>query len=201
MPVRKKSKNGRSIKKPRRPVKKRSVKRKPIRRKPIRRKSKKKSTKKNHKRSRKRTQKIVANNLFYGGKKYISQKEPYDCVVACISMFTDKPYNYIRNKYFKDQDFSYNTDSQGVGLTKEISVLKIEGFDVKDISPELPPRNSIVTVPSLNYKNSLHAIFWDGATIFDPNTAHSRKPYNNTKIYTHEMFINEPYKQPIVSTY
>lgn len=204
MPVRKKSRNPHKPKRSRKSIKRRpkrsrkkSVKGRPVKRKPVKRKTKlcsKVSTKK------KRITRKPRGKVF-GGQKYISQKEPYDCVVACLSMFVDKPYSQIKNKYFKNQDFSHNTSSPGVGYDKEVEVLKLEGYTAKDISPELPPRNAIVTVPSLNYENSLHAVFWDGLTIFDPNTAHSNNSHGTTKIYTHMMFLNEPEKHPIVSTF
>lgn len=148
-----------------------------------------------HKISRKKVKRKRRSNVL-GGADCISQKQPYDCVVACLAMFIDKNYNYVKNKYFSDHDFS--CEGQGITKYNEIKVLEKEGYIVRDISPILPVRKAIVTVPSLNYKGKYHAVFWDGITICDPN-ANNKKKNSKIKIYSHTQFLNEPYKQPIIS--
>ena len=177
--IKKKLRKGQNVKK------KRSVKKK-------RQKPRKKSIKKNKQKTRRKKSNVL------GGKNCIAQKHAYDCVIACLAMYLNKSHKYIKDKYFMNRDFT----NKGYGITKseELNVLKLEGCNCKDISPELPNRKAIVTVPSLNYPNSYHAVFWDGITICDPNIANSKKKNSKTKIYSHEDFINEPYKQPIISS-
>ena len=110
-------------------------------------------------------------------------------------MFLNKPYKHVRNTYFNDHNFGYN--GEGVTMTTEQDILKKEGCNTKNIAPILPDRRAIVTVPSLNYDNMYHAVFWDGITVCDPNETNKRKN-KRIKIYSHETFLNEPYKDPII---
>jgi len=130
-----------------------------------------------------------------GGRVCVSQKHSYDCVIACLSMFIEKPYKYIKDTYFPNRNF--NSDGFGVWKYETLYVLNNEGYKVRDIHPHLPDRKAIVTVPSLNFKGSYHAIFWDGITICDPNQSRNKKN-KNIKIYTHEKFYNEPKKRKVI---
>lgn len=115
--------------------------------------------------------------------RLVSQKHKSDCVVACLSMMTKIPHSVLIKKYFADHDFS----NQGLKWGTENKILQLEGIKpVFSSSKKLPNKKSILTVISLNYPNTYHAIVWDPNTnkkVFDPNNNHHKKN-KKIKIYT-----------------
>lgn len=117
------------------------------------------------------------------GTRLISQKYKYDCVVACLSMITKIPHKKIIERYFKDHDFT----QKGLRWGTENIVLLKENMMPQNLSNDkLPEVKAILTVDSLNYPGTYHAIVWDPNTkrkVFDPNTNNKTKN-KSIKIYS-----------------
>lgn len=134
--------------------------------------------------------KLKRKNTYIGGldRKAIPQIRNYDCVIACLAMLLRKEYNYIKNKYFIHRNFDKH---KGVTLKEELHAIQQEGYTPKVFmrTNTLPKNASIISVKSLNYPNSLHAVFWDGSEMFDPNIYKNRISNGKIKIYNQKLFL------------
>jgi hypothetical protein len=139
--------------------------------------SKKNRSKKNrsHKRNIKRSRN--KKNIKRGGNNLVEQRDHFDCALATLAMLTGTQYDILKEKYFKNHDFS----KYGVKRGTEVSVLKKEGYKTCFFD-KLSKKKAIITVPSLNYDNSNHDLFWDGSKILDPNIGNKKKD-QNVKLY------------------
>jgi len=152
---------------------------------------KKKKTKKGktRRKTRKKTSSAVTQAKRSGTNgrekktRLLSQKYKSDCVVACLSMMTKIPHATLINKYFKDHDFT----KKGLKWSTENKIMKLEGITPVNMSTKkLPNSKAILTVLSLNYPKTYHAIMWDPNTsrkVFDPNINHHNKD-KKIKVYT-----------------
>ena len=130
--------------------------------------------------------------------KKISQRKNFDCYVACLAMFINKDYDYIKNTYFKEIDFNI---SKGLRTSDAENVLQREHrkytivnktFNLNDfehIKNNIENIPMIITVKSLNYKNGLHVVFWYNE-LFDPNTE-KRNKNKKVKIYNKNLLKKE----------
>ena len=136
--------------------------------------------------------------------KRISQRKNFDCYVACLSMFLNKDYEYIKNTYFNDKDFNKIT---GLTTLDAEKVLRKENknyqtitrkFNLDDFKKIKNKKNKpmIITVRSLNYRNGLHVVFWCNG-LFDPNTEKNKKN-KNVRIYDEDL-LKEEFKSEKVS--
>ena len=169
---------------------------KKITRKYSKKKTRKYSKKKTRKYSKKKIKRVSKKKTrrhkkkMIGGNHLQPQLQNYDCVVATISSFTDLPYNQILQENFKDHDFEIEgvkTNDIIIIVKKYIKNVKMIDYPYKnsDVLPE--NKHAIVGVPSLNYENALHAIYWTGKEIYDPNIGNKNK-----KLYTTEKIMNNP---------
>lgn len=96
----------------------------------------------------------------------VRQKKDYDCIVACIAMFTNEEYDIV---YSMLKKFGWKEDAKlGVNDNLIYEVLKDFGYQPVR-SFHVHPVPSIVIVPSLNKRAGLHAVFFDGnSTVLDP---------------------------------
>lgn len=146
----------------------------------------------------------------------IRQKEPSDCGIAAIAMFTKLSYDEVRScaintSYFKKKhgtyscsgilrklgfeqenysgDNSYITKS---GKFKSIPHIHhyISGSALRQL---LWGRRCLISVESLNNENGLHLIYYDGENILDPQNGRKGKKYFDykdwNKINPKEIYI------------
>lgn len=105
--------------------------------------------------------KAIRNNY-----RKVVQKSNYDCIVACLAMFTGEDYEIIynilqRNGWKRDAKLGVN-DNLIYKLLKEFGHQPVRSFHIH-------PVPSIVIVPSLNVRAGLHAVFFDGEDrVLDP---------------------------------
>lgn len=104
--------------------------------------------------------------------KLVTQRFKSDCVLASLSMATKLPYEYLKNRFFRDHDFN----KDGVTSKKETCIMKDLGYKVQRTKTYKEGYKSILTVKSLNQPYN-HAVYFDGYNIYDPNRGKEGKRY------------------------
>lgn len=96
----------------------------------------------------------------------VSQTKDYDCIVACLAMFTGEEYEII---YSMLQMAGWKEDAK-LGVNDNLIYKILKDFGYQPVrSFQVHPIPSIVIVPSLNKRAGLHAVFFDGdSTVYDP---------------------------------
>jgi hypothetical protein len=123
-------------------------------------------------------------------------------------MFLDKPYSVISKDVLSYHKLSNGGKFRGIDCEIEIAVIWKYGVDVSvhesdiyaftedgkwkfedrnkiDFKRILKGKRAVMSVPSLNFTNKGHAIFWDGSKLLDPS---------NLKRYTAEMAFDKAYR-------
>ena len=113
--------------------------------------------------------------------RYVKQKDPYGCAIACLAMVTGYPYEYVRDYYsgkdFKKEGLSFHTDVEFLtdnGFSVNWKYKTYQSKGINGTRKEWPPRlwADIHIVSVITHNNRPHAIVMkkDG-TIFDPNNS------------------------------
>lgn len=109
----------------------------------------------------------------------IKQKNKNDCFLACLAMASGKTYE----ECFTTEITEAIENAKGVrpdtvdkmfelaGFIKNVDYTTIYTFnkDIYLIRDFLIRRKAILQVPSLNFENTEHGVYWDGNKILDPS--------------------------------
>lgn len=99
----------------------------------------------------------------------IQQRTDQDCVIACLAMYTGADYG----------DVLANVNRHGKGgvcLHDAVAYLRKTGFELARRTVWFfESHKAIMDVPSLNAIGGMHAIYWDGKEIFDPQQGRAGK--------------------------
>lgn len=139
-----------------------------------------------------------------------------DCAVCCLAMLTGIPYDkvvkLIGNTYHPDKGMmDDDTALERLGLRKKHIPVKglkgafhIEYVDYKplygkpyELSAEywvdqIWGRRALLSVPSLNYKNGSHMVYWHYDRLFDPSTKKTYKEFKELKPTEIVLFMEKP---------
>ena len=115
----------------------------------------------------------------------IKQKTNYDCALACLAMASGKKYDDIFDTEFckriekattcTGDDLEEAYSRAGFYRDKNRKNIYVLGSPISLVKQLIWGRKAMLQVPSLNYENSEHFIFWDGINLFDPST---KQTYN-----------------------
>lgn len=112
--------------------------------------------------------------------RFIQQRMPADCAVACLAMLLGKSYEDIASHCN-----GHELVRHGLGWHREqhIAGLFNAKLEVVDISLVNWKRAAILTVPSLNDgRGQTHAVYWDGKRVWDPQKGRPGKAaYTNQR--------------------
>ena len=102
----------------------------------------------------------------FKNEKLINQRSDFDCVLACLSMFFGEKYDSILESFFKDYKFD-------IGIAGDDEKKVFKHFGARHIyfpTWYMPPKGvkAIIAAPSLNLPGKIHAIYYDGTGILDP---------------------------------
>lgn len=100
--------------------------------------------------------------------RHVKQKADWDCSIACMAMWTGRPYSTI---LYHTQDILCGTPSRGLTTWEIKRVMKSFGVETKVLRGPWAGVTGILDVPSLNSNrvNDRHAVYWSGWNIYDPN--------------------------------
>jgi len=108
----------------------------------------------------------------------VKQKYLGDCVIACLAMLLNKPYMWVAGRVptGAEHDGVYNDVTKAIAAEAG-HILKEKGRLDFDFT-----RPAIIVCDSLNQLDEIHAVYWDGAQVFDPSR---RKTYTSfpSKVY------------------
>jgi hypothetical protein len=114
-------------------------------------------------------------------RKLINQRTNFDCVVAASAMYTGLTYDECAEIYYEDMGRSKNNGMQGSEILR---FLKLAGFRaVGAVGSAKRPMETIrgvpaiCSVPSLNFADGTHAIYWDGYKFMDPQAFREGKKW------------------------
>ena len=107
----------------------------------------------------------------------ITQRNGNDCMLACIAMALHTTYDAVwseerARKVVADGGVSdYDEWLQAAGLRtgRDYHWLYTAGERQQVIKAMLWGRRAILSVDSLNNKDGYHAVYWDGAQLWDPS--------------------------------
>lgn len=124
-------------------------------------------------------------------KKIITQGR-WECGPASLAMLLDESLRDVKKAMVA---CGWNNDDRGCSDKQLIDSAKLLGHE---IHRTLEPNNNpcLITVRSLNYKKSNHAVFWNGSEILDPNWG-----YNGRFWYGTEWGPKTIHRIPRVITY
>lgn len=142
----------------------------------------------------------------------IKQKNLTDCAICSISMFTGVPYEQVKKHAYSFHRQKYKTKFTGMTDLVEFALLwrydeKFEVFEDRWESDYVDgsgknslvivrkyiPTNKVInmkkpallSVPSKNFKNKGHCIYWDGKKLYDPS---------NMKRYTKKEAFDKAFR-------
>lgn len=109
----------------------------------------------------------------------IKQRTNHDCMCACLAMLFNMTYEESA-EYFPKKAL----DWYGYHWEWLYPLLRHDGKDVithtkgkRSVYDPDFSKPAIITVPSLNIKDGLHVIYWDGEKIKDPSTRKTYKTF------------------------
>ena len=112
--------------------------------------------------------------------RFVQQRMPADCVVACLAMFLGQTYEDIARHCAGAELVMY-----GLPWSRERHICELFKVDVECVDRTLVNwrRAAILTVPSLNDgKGQTHAVYWDGRRVWDPQKGRPGKAaYTNQR--------------------
>lgn len=105
----------------------------------------------------------------------VKQRSLYDCLLACICMATDQDYDSIWPISFQEE-ITLHKGAFGDSIVEAFSFAGLKYTSVYTgrlnknvIQTFLWKRRAILQVPSLNYEDAMHMVYWDGESIKDPS--------------------------------
>lgn len=148
------------------------------------------------------------------------QRYEWDCFLACITELVDGNYSELWGKnpdpvpgfdnrcfidrMMKDRGiFGHNVDAAfghaGLRKDRDYWCASIVG-DMQTATATrnlLRGRRAILQVPSLNYENGMHIVYWDGKELHDPSTKQTYKFLDHSLQIHYAWVFNElPEDQP-----
>lgn len=120
----------------------------------------------------------------------VKQKSNYDCALACLAMVSGKNYDEIFDSEFCEriEKATTCTDNDLVEAYRLAGFEKGKNMRSIYIGPTVNAvivrqliwgRRALIQVPSLNYNNCEHFIYWNGYEIFDPSNKQTYKYLQN----------------------
>ena len=91
----------------------------------------------------------------------VIQRSDHDCVVACLAMWTGIDYDRIAAEVPRV--------GGGVCLWDAVKYLRANGYTARRSVWWFHSHKAILDLPSLNHVGGMHAVYWDGDELFDPN--------------------------------
>lgn len=126
----------------------------------------------------------------------IQQRTAHDCAICCMAMVTGRPYEDVLGAVGD----AFDPDK---GMRYEQEALKRLGFDYRfergepvgdisclhrgfEISPEFFrrlawARRALMSVPSFNFADTWHMVYWDGSKVFDPSPLKTYRDFRELK--------------------
>lgn len=109
----------------------------------------------------------------------VKQRGDFDCVLATLAMAAGKPYEELFDEEFCQRIEDATTcDGDNLkeayrraGFTRDVDfqVIYIGNKGIRILRRLLWKRRALLQVPSLNYPDSEHFIYWDGDRLYDPS--------------------------------
>jgi len=116
----------------------------------------------------------------------IKQDSDYDCMLACLANYVGQPIAKVFDKELIDSindaktctDDNIDKSFNAVGLKRGSEngdgffSMYVSATDARSrvIKSLLRDRKAIIQVPSLNYEDGSHMVYWDGKELIDPST-------------------------------
>lgn len=103
------------------------------------------------------------------------QRGKYDCLLACLSMATDREYESLWPVSFCEEiETAKGTYNDNIAIAFSFANLPYKSIYTgmlpkNGIYAFLWKRRAILQVPSLNYEDAQHMVYWDGENIKDPS--------------------------------
>lgn len=121
----------------------------------------------------------------------VYQEHKYGCGIACLAMFANLNYSEVKNKFFA----SRNLDKYGISNIDIITTLSSLGFTTVE-RRKIPKTKAILTVESINKKNSWHSVYWNGKELFDPQITGNIYTYEKL-FHQKELFLSAIYSKSV----
>jgi len=114
-------------------------------------------------------------------KSICKQRSTYDCMLACIAMAVQKPYEELWPEEFKKKiEDAHGThgavcrealEIAGLIIDKDYWIVRLpmEWAAHGSLRQLLNGRRALLQVPSLNNFGEQHIVFWSGETLHDPS--------------------------------
>lgn len=113
----------------------------------------------------------------------VNQRHDWDCVIACIAMWANIPYEEVLEVAAK-LNISFTGEKDGVSTVHEYMILKKLGKDTMNIQNAYGGLSGILSFPSLNNPGGAHAVFYHDQKIYDPQTGREGKLWYPEQIVT-----------------
>lgn len=108
------------------------------------------------------------------------QRRDYDCVLACLSMATELPYDTLWTGNFRQEVEDAKGTGKGdlheralkyAGMVPKVNYISVYTQHAPQdlVKKMLWGRRALIQVPSLNYEGASHYVYWDGADLHDPS--------------------------------
>jgi hypothetical protein len=111
--------------------------------------------------------------------KFVQQRNDHDCVIACLAMWTGHDYDDVASRLVRVND--------GVCLWEAVKYLRSVGQPARRSIWWFHTHRAILDLPSLNFVGGMHAVYWDGERLFDPN---EKRP--GRLVWTRELLTAKP---------
>ena len=111
---------------------------------------------------------------------HVKQKYEGDCGVACLAMACGETYESIEQnlcQHFKREIPIHGMTDFEVGTFAEWLGFKVDYTEFFTLD-----KPQIFAVKSLNYDNKTHFIYYDGASLYDPQEGTGKKFYSRNDI-------------------
>ncbi len=99
----------------------------------------------------------------------VQQRADWDCVLACLAMWTGRPYDELLELY-KVMDPAGFLRQQGVSGSMKEAIMSKLGMEPIVLTTAYGAVPGILSFPSLNNPGGGHAVFYDGYRSWDPQT-------------------------------
>lgn len=111
----------------------------------------------------------------------VTQRATFDCVLACLAMAKGRDYDALWPQTFRDEVEKAQGTGKGdlhdrafamAGLERGRDCISVycRQLPVDFVHKMLWGRRALVQVPSLNFEDASHYVYWDGAQLLDPST-------------------------------
>ncbi len=109
----------------------------------------------------------------------VQQRNDSDCVIACLAMWTGRDYDEVAASVVRLNG--------GVCLWEAVTYLRSVGQQARRSIWWFHTHRAILDLPSVNFVGGMHAVYWDGEQIFDPNQGRPGR-----LVWTRELLTARP---------